>query len=202
MHVIARPEASRAALFVKLPALEIAQGAQVLVDEGDAVVFVRNGAALGMLGAGSYRVDPASAPFFASLAAGARADVIFVKKSEHGWWSMSAEPYALTDGRTGALVQVRFTGSFSVEVHDPRAFATTMVVQDEKWLWAYVESVVDRACRDVAGAMMREGLGVADLAQEHGARALAQRTVADVSGDLASQPIRVVRFGSLLVQVL
>jgi membrane protease subunit (stomatin/prohibitin family) len=200
--MIARPEPVRGTLFVKLAHVPIAAGEQVFVDEGDAAVFVRDGATAGLLGAGTYRIEKSGgAPFFASLL-GDSVDVVFVRIIEHGWWQMSAEPYTLVDGRTGASSPVRFTGSFSVEVIDPREFATTMAVQDEKWLWAYVESVVDRACRDVASKMMTEGLGVHDLISEGGARLLGLRTIADVAHDLAGKPLRVARFGSLVVEVL
>jgi membrane protease subunit (stomatin/prohibitin family) len=202
--VIVRPEASRGALFVKLDAVTLAWGMPIRIDEGDAALFSSGGSLLGQLGPGSHHVDPKEAPFFLGVMSDPTpaADVVFVRTAEHGWWPMSAEPYALVDGRTGATVNVRFTGSFSVVVFDPRAFAQTMIVQSEQWLWAYVESVADRACRDMASAMMREGMGVADLTTEHGARMLADRTVADLAQDLAGRPLRVVRFGSLLVQVL
>jgi hypothetical protein len=198
MKSIARAAGTEGALFVKLAAIDLDHGDAVQIAEGDACVFLRAGAAVGMLGPGAYAIDPMAAPFFANVV-GAPCDIVFVRTVEHGWWSMSAEPYALTDGKNGTRADVIFTGSFSVEVLDPREFATTMIPNDETWLWAYIESKVDRAVRDQAHLMMREGWGFVDLFSELGARTLAERTIKDVSGDLAGQPIRVVQFGSLLV---
>lgn len=198
MNTFGRPSGSEGALFAKHANATLSHGDTIIIDEGDACVFVRHGTALGMLSAGVFTVDPTSAPFFYNVLGG-ECELVFVRTTEHGWWSMSAEPYALTDGKTGQRADVIFTGSFSVEVTDPRGFATTMLMNDETWLWAYIESKVDRAVRDQAHMMMREGQGFAELFSEAGARSLAQRTIADVASDLAGQPIRVVQFGSLLV---
>src|SRR5688572_29408207 len=105
MAGFSRTAGKEGALFEKLAAVSLWAGDTVQIAQGDACVFVRDGAAVGMLGPGAYTIDPASAPFFGNLIGGA-SDVVFVRTTEHGWWSMSAEPYALSDGKTGVRADV------------------------------------------------------------------------------------------------
>jgi membrane protease subunit (stomatin/prohibitin family) len=203
MTPIGRPQSAASALFGVIRSASIPVGAPIVVADGDAVAFMQYGMVSGVLGPGTHAADPAQIPFlynFAPPGGGEMtADLMFVRTVEHGWWEMSAPPHSLSDPRTGERFDIRFTGSFSVQITDPHSFARDTRDDDERPLYTYVESVVDRACRDSASAMMSEGTGVRDLALEQHARALADRTVTQVAGVLTGHPIRVVRFGSLLV---
>lgn len=202
---IARPESASSALFVTLRNATMPSTASIHVAADEKAVFVRDGMVQGMLGPGTHSADPSSTPFLYNLVpvggGDAEGDILFVRTTEHGWWEMRAEPHPLDDVRTGARALVRFTGYFSVQVDDAYALASVIEGPDDKKLYEYIESKVDRACRDVATTMTREGIGIRDLCTEQHARALADRTIAKVAADLVGQPIRVVRFGSLLVNV-
>lgn len=205
MSVIERPQASAGAIAWSQKEATLRVGDVLRVREGEAAVITRWGSLMGVLGPGEHALDPARVPFLYNVldpgAAEGTADVSFVSTVEHGWHEMSAEPRRIADAASGLEVDVRFTGSFSMQVTDPAALVREMPDPSHEAIYRWVESTVDRACRDVASAMASEGVRVLDLRSEQHARALAERTLEAVAPKLEGTPVRVVRFGSLLVHI-
>jgi hypothetical protein len=120
---LARPAESRTDLVHKT-AGPFAMGASLVVEPSDAVVFVRQGAPIGVVGAGQYVLHPQPLPFLgaAASASGIEADLYFVTTS--GSFKLRANGTARTELQGEAPWSL--DAEITTEIRDPAQFAAML----------------------------------------------------------------------------
>lgn len=169
---------------------EFGHGARLVVGEGQAAVFARGGEAADAFGPGSHALDAAGLPLLAALVGWGRgqaskfkAEVYFV--STRPWASRkwgTPNPFVVRDARFGP-VRARASGTFAVQVTDPRAFLRHLLAGDPSFETYEASAQTRDVVARFAAAVGRARLGVADLAGDLDAvaRAVGEELVPDLS---------------------
>ena len=163
-------------LVWKNPADNLVLGTQVIVNEGQEVVFVKGGRALDVLGPGTHTLSTSNLPILQTLINlpfGGKtpftAEVWYVNrhaKLDMKWGT--TEPFQVTDPQYGIIVPVRAWGQFGIRVKDSRTLLTQIVATLKRWNAAdakrYFTGLLVSKLKDaVAKAIIREKIPVLEL---------------------------------------
>ena len=118
----------------KHPNTDFINGARLIVHEGQAAIFIKNGLALDVFSAGSYTLAPKSMPLLNDLSPlppqgqPFYAEVYFVNLATHMniKWGTNSK-VGLFDPATGIHVDLGASGSFNLRVTDPGKLVTRLV---------------------------------------------------------------------------
>lgn len=158
---------------------ELRLGSQCIVREGQLAFFARDGRFLDMLIPGRHTLTTANIPLlvgFIKLPFGNRspfrADVYFVSLKQHTdlQWA-TPQPIPMRDAQFG-MVRLRASGTYIIQVAEPRKLLTTVVGSRGLFTVQDVESqlrssIVARIADVIAQRMRERGLSVLDLATEY-----------------------------------
>ncbi len=163
-------------LVWKHPADNLVLGTQVIVNEGQEVVFVKGGRALDVLGPGTHTLSTSNIPILQkliNLPFGGKtpftAEAWYVNrhaKLDMKWGT--TEPIQVTDPQYGVIVPVRAWGQFGMRVKDSRTLLTQIVATLREWNSAdakryFAGLLVSRLKDVVAKAVIREKIPVLEL---------------------------------------
>lgn len=178
-------------------------GAQLGVREGEVVVLVDTGRAVGALGTGAHVLDPASQPFL--HASPGPLEAVFVAVKDCGWIKVGGPAGMVRDADTGENVRLTFRGTYAVDLGDPIRVVSELALLGgdpgeavEKWIGSLITRV---ATTGISEALVVNGVPAARLAEPDVAKWLAEgvaRKVVEASAGL----IEGLRFSEFAVAPL
>ncbi|MCC6159915.1 MAG: SPFH domain-containing protein [Deltaproteobacteria bacterium] len=168
--------------FVPPQATGIRLGAQLVVREAQAAVFMRDGQALDLFGPGRHTLSTLNLPLVGRLlgkvfggATPFHTEVVFISTrlvTDVKWGTRS--PVPMRDAELG-LVRVRAFGSSSLRVADPGLFVNTVVAQRSRFTTAdiveFLKDAIIARLADVLGENMKSIFDLASLYDEISAAA-------------------------------
>jgi len=170
-------------------------GSQVSVRESQAAVFLRDGKALDVFGAGRHTITTANVPILTSLltlGTGGKtpfqAEVYYVSTRQYldQKWG-TPEPITLRDADFG-LVRLRAFGTYAIQIQDPQLFVNRIVgtqgFYETSQIEGYLRGIIVTKLTDLLGELGRPILDLPALYEEIGAGAKAK-----VQDDFASMGI-------------
>ncbi|MCS6874721.1 MAG: SPFH domain-containing protein [Pyrinomonadaceae bacterium] len=179
---------------------EIKNGAQLIVRESQAAVFVYEGQVADAFGPGRYTIDGGNTPILSKLGAWKygfnsplKSDVYFVstKQFTDMKWG-TPNPIMLRDNDFG-VVRLRAFGGYSMRIVDPRAFIKEVAGTNAKFQTEEIETQLKRAVvsefSDVLGEMKIPAL---DLASQY--KELGEVIRSKINEDFKAYGIEVTKF--------
>lgn len=181
-------------------AKEIKNGAKLVVREGQAAVFVREGRLADVMQAGMYTLDTKNFPILSTLLGWKygfespfKAEVYFVNTRQFTdlkWGTQN--PIMMRDADFG-VVRLRAFGSYAIKISDPGTFLKDIVGTDG----LFETTEISDYLRDMLLQAFANGLGTAkipalDLAANY--KELGNVLTREISADFASHGLTLTRF--------
>jgi hypothetical protein len=162
---IVRDEAHLRAPLFRHPATAFPVGAEVVAGPTDAVVFVRNGGVVGILGPGNHRLDPAAVPFVASLMSqgGLGVEVWFVMTAPIAGFRAGGSLGDVIDGVTQEQVNPLLAAEASVRITDSGGGVTAIQTLGAEGFASWVGAQVLARVKIEFDKVMLEGISVLQL---------------------------------------
>lgn len=142
---------------------EFRLGSQLIVREGQAAVFFRDGKALDVFGPGRHTLETMNLPLLDQLfklpfgQSPFKAEVVFVSLRQFTdmKWGTS-QPVTLRDADLG-MVRLRAFGTYGMQIQDPQLFVNTIVAQralfETRDIENYLRSIIISRMTDIIGAL-------------------------------------------------
>lgn len=160
----------------KYPDCELRLGTQLIVNESQEAVLVREGRALDVFGSGRHTLSTANLPLLGELVKlpfGGRspftAELWFINRAHKldiRWGTPT--PVQIQDAKYGVFVPVRVNGSLGLRVEDSRRFLVKLVatqpVFDQEALVRFFRGLVVSKVKDaVSACLVRRKIGVLEI---------------------------------------
>jgi membrane protease subunit (stomatin/prohibitin family) len=196
----------------KFPSQELSTGTQVIVNESQEAMLVKDGAYDGPFGAGRHTLSTNNIPFLRQLIGlpfGGRspfaAGVWFVNRAAKldVLWG-TPDPIQLQDPKFGIMVPVRAFGQYGIAVADTRTFLMKLVGTlpgfDAATVAAYFRGVLATRIKSaIARAIVDSGLSVLEVSTR--LEALSGELQVALADDLAAYGVRLAQFGISSINV-
>ena len=202
IEVIEWLDESKDTLLYRFPVhgQEIKNGAQLIVRESQAAVFVHEGQAADVFGPGRYTIDGGNTPILSKIGAWKhgfnspiKSEVYFVntKQFTDMKWG-TANPIMLRDADFG-IVRLRAFGAYSMRVADPQTFIKEVAGTNAHFQTEDIDEQLKRAIvtefSDAIGEMKIPAL---DLAAQY--KELGEAIRAKINEDFSSYGLEVTKF--------
>ncbi|KXJ98615.1 MAG: transmembrane protein [Acidobacteria bacterium OLB17] len=179
---------------------EIKNGAQLIVRESQAAVFVHEGQVADVFTAGKYEIDGGNTPILTKLGAWKygfnspfKSEVYFVnvKQFSDMKWGTS-NPIMLRDADFG-IVRLRAFGGYSLRVSDPAAFIREIAGTNAKFQTEDIEGQLKRSVvTEFSDALGELKIPALDLASQY--KELGDRIRGVINEDFSSWGLEVTKF--------
>ena len=179
---------------------EIKNGAQLIVRESQAAVFVTEGQVADVFTPGKYTIDGGNTPILSKLGAWKfgfnspfKSEVYFVntKQFTDMKWGTS-NPIMLRDADFG-IVQLRAFGAYSLRVADPSEFIKEIAGTNAQFTTDDIEGQLKRAIvTEFSDAIGELKIPALDLASQY--KEMGERIRAMINGDFGSYGLEVTKF--------
>lgn len=179
---------------------EIKNGAQLIVRESQAAVFVYEGQVADAFGPGRYTIDGGNTPILSKLGAWKygfnspfKSEVYFVntKQFTDMKWG-TANPIMLRDPDFG-VVRLRAFGGYSMRIVDPRAFIREIAGTNARFQTEEIESQLKRAVvSEFSDALGEMKIPALDLASQY--KELGETIRSKINEDFKAYGIEVTKF--------
>ena len=179
---------------------EIKNGAQLIVRESQAAVFVTEGQVADVFTAGKYTIDGGNTPILSKLGAWKfgfnspfKSEVYFVntKQFTDMKWGTS-NPIMLRDADFG-IVQLRAFGAYSLRVADPSEFIKEIAGTNAHFSTDDIEGQLKRAIvTEFSDAIGELKIPALDLASQY--KEMGERIRGMINGDFGSYGLEVTKF--------
>lgn len=179
---------------------EIKNGAQLIVRESQAAVFVSEGQVADVFTPGKYTIDGGNTPILTKLGAWKhgfnspfKSEVYFVntKQFTDMKWGTS-NPIMLRDSDFG-IVQLRAFGAYSLRVSDPSEFIKEIAGTNAQFSTDDIEAQLKRAIvTEFSDALGELKIPALDLAAQY--KEIGEKIRAMINGDFSSYGLEVTKF--------
>ncbi len=179
---------------------EIKNGAQLIVRESQAAVFVHEGQVADVFTAGKYEIDGGNTPILTKLGAWKygfnspfKSEVYFVNTKQFSdmKWGTS-NPIMLRDADFG-IVRLRAFGGYSLRIADPAAFIREIAGTNAQFQTEDIEGQLKRSVvTEFSDALGELKIPALDLASQY--KELGERIRGMINGDFASWGLEVTKF--------
>jgi membrane protease subunit (stomatin/prohibitin family) len=202
IEVIEWLDESKDTLLYRFPVhgQEIKNGAQLIVRESQAAVFVHEGQAADTFGPGRYTVEGGNTPILSKLGAWKygfnspiKSEVYFVntKQFTDMKWG-TANPLMLRDADLG-IVQLRAFGAYSLRVADPRTFISEVAGTNAHFQTEDIDTQLKRAIvTEFSDALGELKIPALDLASQY--KELGEQIRAQINQDFKTYGLEVTKF--------
>ncbi|MBK7709340.1 MAG: SPFH domain-containing protein [Acidobacteria bacterium] len=179
---------------------EIKNGAQLIVRESQAAVFVHEGQAADAFGPGRYTIDGGNTPILSKLGAWKhgfnspiKSEVYFVntKQFTDMKWG-TANPIMMRDADFG-IVQLRAFGAYSLRVADPQTFIKEVAGTNAHFQTEDIDAQLKRAIvTEFSDALGELKIPALDLASQY--KELGEQIRAKINEDFKAYGLEVTKF--------
>lgn len=161
----------------KYPSEDLTIGAQVIVNEGQEVIFVKSGEVLDTLGPGTHTLSTGNIPLLnklINLPFGSKtpftAEVWYVNKTvkrDLKWGTPS--PIQVMDNNLGFPVSARSFGKWGARIEDSRSFVTQIVgsqmtADDKKITDYFIGEIIQKLSNTIASAINVNNISILQIA--------------------------------------
>ncbi len=160
----------------KYPSEDLTIGAQVIVNEGQEVIFVKSGEVLDTLGPGTHTLSTGNIPLLnklINLPFGSKtpftAEVWYVNKTvkrDLKWGTPS--PIQVMDNNLGFPISARSFGKWGARIEDSRSFVTQivgsqMIADDKKITDYFIGEIIQKLSNTIASAINVNNISILQI---------------------------------------